>query len=131
MLNNNFVIKRFIMFKFVTKDSIHFIKNSNTVTRKYGLISSLIEEFPDEEINLDISSHDWELIEGFTVTREIPQQKQDWIDLIRTAEYLDLNLSLSWLLEKYALEYLGEEKISYTEPIDLRIILDNLQKRKD
>ena len=87
------------------------------LTRRYLLLASLRDEFPkEEEIQLDCSEEEWELIEYFTATLEIPTSRATWSSLLQTGDYLILNPSFSEILHSYALKELEKEKIPLFDP---------------
>jgi len=113
----------------VTEDGIRLYHSRKTLKSNYKTIDDITDDVEDiKEINVQVNSKDLEQIFLFTDTLEVPANDQDWIRLLMTAEYLQLQSRHTSFLNMAIKEYLNKKDINVfcdcTFPEYIRKLID-------
>ncbi len=90
----------------ITREQVKIKKTKSILRSIFTFFDDHCNDLPNvDTIELELGLEEWVLIDVFTTTLNIPDNREDWIKLIATADYLNLVPRYSSVLRKEAKKF--------------------------
>ena len=89
----------------ITSEGVRIEKDKKIISQLFKFFEDYFEEFPNASEVTILSLEEWSYIDSFTTLLLIPDNKDDWLKIITTAEFLCLIPRYSEVLRKEARKF--------------------------
>ena len=111
-----------------TSDGDVLYHNEKALKGRFDVIKNIIGDCAGEESTpVDVSTKALELILAYTDIFEVPDNNDDWVLLLETADFLNLNNVYNSKLLDQATDYLKEKKVNVLCTLTLHGIISKLE----
>lgn len=107
----------------ITREQVKIEKTRSIVRSIFTFFDDHCNDLPDvNNIELNVSLEEWVLIDIFTTILVVPDNRDDWVKLIATAEYLNLVDRYSNVLRKEAKKFALANGATIKEPKKITLL---------